>query len=63
MSHGTNDPFRLGFLTAIEDAERGFVGGLLVTNRFGRPLEWLEDAASFRGRLIRCTRRTIRDST
>lgn len=40
MSHGNNDPFRLGFLTAIEDAERGFVGGLLVTNRFGRPLEF-----------------------
>lgn len=40
MSHGNNDPFRMGFLTAIEDAERGFVGGLLVTNRFGRPLEF-----------------------
>lgn len=40
MTHGNNDPFRLGFLTAIEDAERGFVGGLLVTNRFGRPLEF-----------------------
>ena len=40
MSHGNQDPFRLGFLTAIEDAERGFVGGLLVTNRFGRPLEF-----------------------
>jgi hypothetical protein len=40
MSHGNQDPFRLGFLTAVEDAERGFVGGLLVTNRFGRPLEF-----------------------
>jgi len=40
MSHGNQDPFRMGFLTAIEDAERGFVGGLLVTNRFGRPLEF-----------------------
>ena len=40
MSHGNNDPLRLGFLTSIEDAERGFVGGLLVTNRFGRPLEF-----------------------
>ncbi len=40
MSHGNQDPFRLGFLTAIEDADRGFVGGLLVTNRFGRPLEF-----------------------
>ena len=40
MSHGKEDPFRLGFLTAVEDAERGFVGGLLVTNRYGRPLEF-----------------------
>jgi hypothetical protein len=37
---GTSDPFRLGFLTAVEDAERGLVGGLLITNRFGRPLEF-----------------------
>lgn len=35
-----NDQFRLGFLTAVEDAERGTVGGLLITNRFGRPLEF-----------------------
>lgn len=34
------ESFRLGFLTAIEDRERGFVGGLLVTNHFGRPLEF-----------------------
>ena len=40
MSNGNHDQFRLGFLTAIEDAERGFVGGLLITNRFGRPLEF-----------------------
>jgi hypothetical protein len=33
-------PFRLGFLTAIEVPERGFVGGLLITNHFGRPLEF-----------------------
>jgi hypothetical protein len=32
--------FRLGFLAAIEVPERGFVGGLLVTNHFGRPLEF-----------------------
>ncbi|HET6324172.1 MAG TPA: hypothetical protein VFG04_05690 [Planctomycetaceae bacterium] len=32
--------FRLGFLTAIEVPDRGFVGGLLVTNQFGRPLEF-----------------------
>ena len=40
MSQGNHDQFRLGFLTAVEDAERGFVGGLLITNRFGRPLEF-----------------------
>lgn len=40
MSHGNHDQVRLGFLAAIEDAERGFVGGLLITNRFGRPLEF-----------------------
>ena len=40
MSHANSDAFRLGFLAAIEDVERGFVGGLLVTNRFGRPLEF-----------------------
>jgi hypothetical protein len=32
--------FRLGFLTAIELPDRGYVGGLLVTNQFGRPLEF-----------------------
>lgn len=36
----SHDQFRLGFLTAVEDDERGVVGGLLVTNRFGRPLEF-----------------------
>jgi hypothetical protein len=40
MSSGSPEPFRLGFLAALEDAERGVVGGLLVTNRFGRPLEF-----------------------
>jgi hypothetical protein len=40
MSSGNHDQLRLGFLAAIEDPERGFVGGLLVTNRFGRPLEF-----------------------
>jgi hypothetical protein len=34
------ESFRLGFLTAIEVPERGFIGGLLVTNHFGRPLEF-----------------------
>jgi hypothetical protein len=35
-----SDAFRLGFFAAIEDPERGVIGGLLVTNRFGRPLEF-----------------------
>ncbi|MBW3543027.1 MAG: hypothetical protein KY476_22435 [Planctomycetes bacterium] len=35
-----DEPFRLGFLTAIDLAERGHVGGLLVTNHLGRPLEF-----------------------
>lgn len=34
------DQFRLGFLTAVEVPEQGFVGGLLITNRHGRPLEF-----------------------
>ena len=34
------DQFRLGFLTAMEVPEQGFVGGLLITNRHGRPLEF-----------------------
>lgn len=40
MSNSAQDTFRLGFLTAVEDDERGVVGGLLVTNKFGRPLEF-----------------------
>ncbi len=31
---------RLGFLTAIHVDRRGYVAGLLVTNRYGRPLEF-----------------------
>lgn len=34
------EPFRLGFLTAIEVPEKGYVGGLLVTTHHGRPLEF-----------------------
>ncbi len=34
------DELRLGFLTAMEVPNSGYVGGLLVTNRFGRPLEF-----------------------
>ncbi len=36
----SKEHFRLGFLTAVEVPERGYVGGLLVTNHFGRPLEF-----------------------
>lgn len=39
-ANGAQEQFRLGFLAAVEEAERGIVGGLLVTNRFGRPLEF-----------------------
>lgn len=37
---GPNNDFRLGFLTTVELAEKGYVGGLLVTNQHGRPLEF-----------------------
>lgn len=39
-AEGSMDQFRLGFLTAIETSDRGYVGGLLVTNHLGRPLEF-----------------------
>ena len=35
-----HDALRLGFLAAIELPDRGHVGGLLVTNHLGRPLEF-----------------------
>lgn len=34
------EQLRLGFLTAIELPDKGFIGGLLVTNHYGRPLEF-----------------------
>lgn len=37
---GKPSTLRLGFLTAVEVPEKGFVGGLLVTNATGRPLEF-----------------------
>ena len=43
MSSGSKerkDQIRLGFMTAVEIGDRNFVGGLLVTDRFGRPLEF-----------------------
>jgi hypothetical protein len=39
-ANGKQETLRLGFLTAIETPDNGFVGGLLVTNHFGRPLEF-----------------------
>ena len=36
----SNEPLRLGFLTAIHLDHRGHVAGLLVTNKYGRPLEF-----------------------
>ena len=32
--------FRIGFLAALETDDSAFVAGLLVTNRYGRPLEF-----------------------
>lgn len=39
-ANGKQEQLRLGFLTAIEVPEKGFIGGLLVTNHCGRPLEF-----------------------
>jgi hypothetical protein len=39
-ANGKQDQLRLGFLTAVEVPDRGFVGGLLVTTQCGRPLEF-----------------------
>ncbi|GAB4135087.1 MAG: hypothetical protein Tsb009_00950 [Planctomycetaceae bacterium] len=39
-ANGKHDQFKLGFLEAIELPDGGYVGGLLVTNRLGRPLEF-----------------------
>ena len=39
-SLATNEQLRLGFLTAIHLEHRGHVAGLLVTNKYGRPLEF-----------------------
>jgi hypothetical protein len=37
---GHSDQLRLGFMAAVEVEGRGCVGGLLVTNHNGRPLEF-----------------------
>ncbi|MEQ9411194.1 MAG: hypothetical protein RIK87_26005 [Fuerstiella sp.] len=38
--NGHSEQLRLGFIAAVEVAGRGYVGGLLVTNHNGRPLEF-----------------------
>lgn len=38
--NGHSDQLRLGFIAAVEVEGRGHVGGLLVTNHNGRPLEF-----------------------
>jgi len=40
VSNGKDDDLQMGFVTAIELPGAAFVGGLLVTNRYGRPLEF-----------------------
>jgi hypothetical protein len=40
MASDAKSKLRLGFLTAVEIREHNYVGGLLVTDRFGRPLEF-----------------------
>ncbi len=40
MSAKTANDFRLGFLTTISLQDRGHVGGMLITNPQGRPLEF-----------------------
>ncbi len=37
---GKTDPFRLGFMETMEVDGRGHIGGLLITNQNGRPLEF-----------------------
>lgn len=37
---GNTDPLRLGFMETMEVDGRGHIGGLLITNQNGRPLEF-----------------------
>jgi hypothetical protein len=39
-ANGKEEQLRLGFLTAVEVPEKGYIGGLLVTTYNGRPLEF-----------------------
>jgi hypothetical protein len=40
QTHEKQDELRLGFLAAARISEQGYIGGLLVTNGYGRPLEF-----------------------
>jgi hypothetical protein len=40
MTKNAGDDLRIGFLTTLDVDQKGIVGGLLITNRFGRPLEF-----------------------
>jgi len=40
QSQEKQDDLRLGFLAAAKVSEQGYIGGLLVTNGYGRPLEF-----------------------
>ena len=37
---GNSEQLRIGFMAAVEVDGRGYVGGLLITNQIGRPLEF-----------------------
>lgn len=39
-TNSSTDQLRLGFLETLEVDGRGFIGGLLITNQNGRPLEF-----------------------
>ncbi|MBM79821.1 MAG: hypothetical protein CMJ78_04420 [Planctomycetaceae bacterium] len=40
MASSKSESLHIGFMTALGIPERNFVAGLLITNRFGRPLEF-----------------------
>jgi len=40
VADGNSNELKLGFLTTIECPDGALIGGLLVTNHFGRPLEF-----------------------
>ncbi len=40
MAGNGKQDFKIAFLSTVEIPERGFVGGMLITNHLGRPLEF-----------------------